>query len=235
MRAVNLLPAERRKGAKGAKGLKTERERSFSKLHGIGLAILLVGGGLAYWGHGIASEASQTAAQADDLEAQVQTLTTQINAEKAKIGSAGQGANYEIDKALVTGLAQARVNWSTVTLNLSRVAPPGLWLESIAVQTPTSAAGSTAGSELPTAITVEGHALSRTTAVQFISRLDAIPGFEEPRLQGGLNPEESDDGAPVTYSFALEIPINDGVFGPVKPARAAAPAAASTTTATPTP
>lgn len=227
MRAVNLLPAERRKGAKGPKG---ERgQKSFSKLHGIGLAVLLAGGALGYYGHGINSQAGQKSLEADDLEASATTLNSQIAAEKAKVELKPQASTFDADKTLVIGLAQARVNWSNVIVNLSRIKPPSVWLESIKVTTPTSSAsGDTA---VPTAITLSGKALSRTAAVQFISRLDAIPGFEEPRLVGGLNPADSETG-PTTFSFELEIPINDGIFGPVKPksATAAAPAAATNTT-----
>ncbi|HRC07953.1 MAG TPA: PilN domain-containing protein [Miltoncostaeales bacterium] len=226
MRAVNLLPAERRKGAKGPKGERSGQK--FSKIHGIGLAILLAGGALAYYGHGVSGQAGQKALEADDLEASATTLTTQIAAEKAKVQVKPQVSSFDSDKTLVMGLAQARVNWSNVIVNLSRIKPSTVWLENIKVTTPTS--GTSTDANLPTAISLSGKAMTRTAAVQFISRLNAIPGFEEPRLIGGLNPADLEDG-PTTYSFELEIPINDGIFGPVKPkAAAAAPAAASNTT-----
>ena len=107
MRAVNLLPAERRKGAKGPKGERSGQK--FSKIHGIGLAILLAGGALAYYGHGVSGQAGQKALEADDLEASATTLTTQIAAEKAKVQVKPQVSSFDSDKTLVMGLAQARV------------------------------------------------------------------------------------------------------------------------------
>jgi Tfp pilus assembly protein PilN len=228
MRAVNLLPVDRKKGAKGAKGERGERK--LSKLHGVGLVTLLLVGGMGYYGYGISSDAKAKALEADDLEAQVTALTAKVAAEQAKLSTKPQLAGFDVDKNLVIGLAQARVNWATVIVNLSRVAPAGVWLDSIQVQTPTGAAGG--GTEVPTAITLEGKATSRTAAVQFLSRLDALPGFEEPRLQGGINPEETESG-PTVFSYQVEIPINDGIFGPVKPTSAAAQASTTTPAATP--
>ncbi len=230
MRAVNLLPADRQKGAKGAKGSGGPK---LSKLHGIGLGALLVAGALGYWGHGIQGQASQKKAEADDLEARVTTLTTQIAAQKAKAEvKPAAVSTFAADRTLVIGLAQARVNWSNVIINLSRVAPASVWLDTIKVTTPTGTDSTTTGAALPTAITLSGKALSRTAAVQFISRLDAIPGFEEPVLKGGINPDESENG-PTVYTFQLEIPINDGVFGPVKPKSATAATTPTTPAATP--
>lgn len=227
MRAVNLLPADRRRGAKAAKvsGAK------ITKLHGIGIAVVLAGGALAYWGHGIAGQAADQSAKADELDGQVTSLTAQIAAERAKTAVQPAGQSFDADKKLVVGLAQARINWSTVIVNLSRIAPRTVWLESITVTTPTAEDTAGATGEVPTAISLSGRSMSRTAAVQFISRLDAIPGFEEPVLNGGINPDaEATGGGPVTYSFELRIPINDGIFGPIKPASATAPAATSTTT-----
>lgn len=221
MRAVNLLPPDRRKGAKGEKSAP-----KLTKLHGIGLGVVLVGGALAYWGHGIAAKAADQKAQADASEAQAQTLQTQISTEKAKAEAKPKQSNFESEKLLVTGLAQARINWSTVILNLSRVAPQTVYLEKISVETPSAASGAGTAAAMPTAITLIAHAKTRTAAVQYIARLDGLPGFEEPSLKGGIDPEEGKPG----YKFEVEIPINDGIFGPNKPSQATAASTGSTTT-----
>ncbi len=219
MRAVNLLPADRRKGGK------TERSApKLSKLHGIGLGVLVGALALGYYGHGISGKAAAQKAQADANEATAQTLQTQIATAKQKQQGTPQASSFETDKVLVTGLAQARVNWADVIINLSRVAPAGVWVERVSVSTPTTAAAGSTGAagttpERPAAITLTSHAMTRTSAALFISRLDAIPGFDQPRLQGGINPKAASDGTTGStgYDFTVEIPLDDGIFGSEKP------------------
>jgi Tfp pilus assembly protein PilN len=237
MRAVNLLPADRKK-----------RERQSPKLtplHGAGLGIVLGAVGLFYWGHGIKGQVAEQQAAVEQSEQQAQQLTTQIAAAKAAATAPQQTSNYETDKTLVSGLTAARVNWSTVMVNLSRVAPKGVWLTSMSITTPTSdqasaAAGTTgANQKRPAAITLQASATSRTEAALFLSRLNTIPGFVEPRLTGGINPgggaADGTSSTSTSYSFTVEIPVDDSIFGPgQRPATpAAAPATAAPTT-TPT-
>ena len=73
-------------------------------------------------------------------------------------------SSFDSDKTLVMGLAQARVNWSNVIVNLSRIKPSTVWLENIKVTTPTS--GTSTDANLPTAISLSGKAMTRTAAVQ---------------------------------------------------------------------
>lgn len=226
MRAVNLLPADRRK---------RERESfKFTRLHVAGLGILVGALALGYWGHSIHGQVDAEQAKITELEAQSQTLTAQIAQAKAK--NTTQISTYDTDKALVGGLAVARVNWSTVMINLARVAPKGVWLNSMSVTTPTSdaqtAAASTPNAKRPAAITLDAGATTRVEAALFLSRLNGIPGFVDPRLSGGINPTSGDDNSTPAFAFTVEIPVDDSLFGP-----GARPAASSTSqsTATPTP
>jgi Tfp pilus assembly protein PilN len=226
MRAVNLLPAERRK-----------RERTPAKLtplHGAALGVLVGGLALAYWGHSVGGQVDAEKTQLADLEAQTDTLTQQIAT--AKKGSI-DASTYEADRALVSGLVTARVNWSTVTINLARVAPKGVWLTNLEVTTPTTADAATAGAKRPAAITLQGNAPSRTEAALFLARLNGIAGFVEPRLVGGIDEVAAADSATgssakAIYSFSIEIPVDDAVFGTTRPAR---PTAAPATTTPPSP
>ncbi len=233
MRPVNLLPAERRKSERQAP--------KFTQLHGVGLGILVVALALGYWGHSLNGQVDAEQAKVADLDQQTTSLTAQVA--KAKVAGATTVSSYATDKALVSGLASARVNWSTVMINLSRVAPSGVWLKSMSVTTPTSAdtqaaAGTgTAGAKRPAAITLEASAPTRTEAALFLSRLNAVPGFVEPRLVGGINPEggNSSSGgsvAPAGFTFSVEIPVDDAIFGPG--ARPAVPATTAPSTTTPT-
>lgn len=256
MRPVNLTPPDRwkTKKAAGAPGAPKEKTK-LGPVHMAGAAILVGALALAYLGHSARGQANEKAAQADELEGQVQTLSAQITALKAKETAPATGApdTYDTDRQLVTGLAAARVNWSTVSTNLARVAPSGVWLDSIKITTPSGDAAAAAPSgptvKRPAAITVDAHALTRTDAALFISRLDAIPGFDQPRLNGGINPESGDAASgtgsatgPVTYKFAVEIPVDDAIFGtirglatPTPTAPAAGSATTTSTTSTSTP
>jgi Tfp pilus assembly protein PilN len=228
MRAVNLLPADRKK--------REPQSLKLTPMHGVGLGLLAGAIALGYWGHSINGQAETEQAKVDQLEQETQSLSAQIT--KAKAASSTEVSTFESDRALVGGLAAARVNWSTVMINLARVAPKGVWLSSMAVTTPTSsaqtAAASTPESKRPAAITLSASAKSRTEAVLFLSRLNGIPGFVQPRLSGGINPSGGDETKASSFTFTVEIPVDDSIFGPgVRPA---APKAASTqSTATPTP
>lgn len=237
MRPVNLLPAERRKSERQAP--------KFSPIHGAGLGILVGALALGYWGHSLHGQVAAEQLKIDDLDQQTTSLTAQI--EKAKAASKVTVSSYDTDKALVSGLTAARVNWSTVMINLSRVAPKGVWLKSMAVTTPTSADAQaattgTAGAKRPAAITLDASATTRTEAVLFLSRLNGIPGFVEPRLTGGINADGGGDTGtagsttPTGFSFSVEIPVDDAIFGPgarpaaPAPAQAPAPSTATQTT-----
>ena len=244
MRSVNLTPPDKKRLA----GEKPKAEgRKIGPVHMAGIGILVAAAGLAYYAHGIKGEAAHKADEAASLETQVQGIQTQITALKAAQtpGASPSVSSYDADRTLVSGLAAARVNWSNVTINLARVAPSGVWLTSMKVQTPTgdqSAASSSSGTavERPAAITIEGKSLSRTSAALFLSRLSAIPGFAEPRLNGGIDPDSSGDSSsdssstgPATYGFTIEIPVDDRIFGsvrPVVPGATSTSAASSTTT-----
>ena len=226
MRAVNLLPADRRK---------RERESfKFTRLHGAGLGILVGALALGYWGHSIHGKVDTEQAKIADLESQSESLTAQVA--KARASNTTQISTFDTDKALVSGLAVARVNWSTVMINLSRVAPKGVWLKSLTVTTPTTdtqtAAATTPVAKRPAAITLEASSTSRVEAALFLSRLNGIPGFVDPRLAGGINPVAGNDTTEPSFTFTVEIPVDDSIFGPG--ARPAAPAATQST-ATPTP
>ena len=220
MRAVNLLPADRKK-----------RERSAPKLtplHGAGLGIVVGALALGYWGHNIHGQATTQATKLTELEQQKTTLTSQI----AKVKDAAvDKSTYAVDRELVSGLTAARVNWSAVMINLARVAPSDVWLKSMSVTAPTGdQAAATPGALRPAAISLDASAKSRTSAALFVSRLAAIPGFVEPRLSGGINP----DGDGKVFLFKVEIPVNDGLFGSKRPTTPAAPASTTSATATPT-
>lgn len=225
MRAVNLLPADRRK---------RERESfKFTRVHAAGLGIIVGALALGYWGHSIHGQVDAEQAKITDLETQSQTLTAQIAQARSK--NTTQISTYDSDKALVSGLAVARVNWSTVMVRLARIAPSGVWLRSLSVTTPTSdtqtTATATPGAKRPAAITLEASATSRTNAALFVSRLNGIPGFVDPRLSAGITPNAGDDTKATTYDFTVEIPVDDSIFG-----TGARPATATTqSTATPTP
>lgn len=227
MRAVNLLPEN---------GKKKERQSlKLTPMHGAGAGILVGALALGYWGHSIAGQVAEEKLRLEATEQQVTMLTAEVAAAKKK--NVVTVSSYETDKALISGLASARVNWSTVIINLSRVAPKGVWLTSLGITTPTGGAAAAGGAPnaRPASITLEANAKTRTDAALFLARLNGIRGFVEPRLSGGINGAEGEDGAAPTYSFTVLIPIDDAIFGPGKAPVAPAATPAPSTTTPPTP
>lgn len=71
----------------------------------------------------------------------------------------------------------------------------------------------------------------------YLARLNAIPGFVDPRLAGGINSSTAGTSGGTTttskatsYTFSIEIPIDDAIFGSARPARPAAAPATTTPT-----
>jgi hypothetical protein len=178
---------------------------------------------------------SEQKSQLTDLEAQSTKLQADIAAAKAKAGAnVEQVSTFEIDRALVVGLTTSRVNWSAVMLNLSRIAPRGVWLESIAVTNPTAeSAAATPGTPRPPAITLKARATTRTEAALFLSRLSGIPGFDQPRLSGGIDPASaegaSSEGSDGGFAFTVEIPVDGGLVPNKKTVAPATQVPATTT------
>ena len=229
MRAVNLLPADRRKNEKKAAGA------GFKPMHGAVAGIVLGAVALGYWGHSIGGKVAQETSKEEAALQEQETLKAKIAKAKEATGTPVV-STYESNRDLIAGLASSRVNWSPVMVNLARVAPKGVWLKTLNVEAPTSESASataTPGTARPAAIKLTAAALSRTDAALYLARLNAIPGFVDARfaLSGGGASGGSDKEPGI--NFSIEIPVDETIFGPGAGPASTSPAPAASSTPTP--
>jgi Tfp pilus assembly protein PilN len=228
MRAVNLLPPERRRERVAFKP---------TKLHIAGAAGLAVAGGLFIWGHSLHGQVADQRTKAEALSARETTLNGQLVAARQ---TAAQGGSYEQTKALVAGIAQARINWGTVIGNVATVAPRQVWLTNLSVETPQgtpsattpgTAAAAAAAAQAPTAIHMDGGAFTRDQVARMMVRLQAVPGLGEPKLTTVDVVKATTGTSRDSLKFSLDIPINQRILG----ARVQPGASYPSTATTPTP
>lgn len=133
MRAVNLIPAESRRGAGGAAG----------KSGGAAYVLL---GALALLVIGLAA-VTMSSKKIDDRKAQLAGLQQQVAAEQARAAELQAFAAFrslrEARVQTVTSLAQSRFDWGAALHEVSRVVPKDVWLTQLNA---TAAPGVSAGS-----------------------------------------------------------------------------------------
>ncbi len=188
MRAVNLIPAEQRRGAGSAAG------RSGGAAYGV-LALLA---GLAVLAYLYGSARHQVSSRT----AQVASLTSQAQQTAA---AAAQLAPYTTFVALneqreqvVSQLAQSRFDWARATIELGRVLPANASITSLTgtigskgASTPASATGAESSSSVASAtppgsvpvITLGGCSTSQSGVAQVLNRLRLIDGVSAVALQ----------------------------------------------------
>jgi len=154
--------------------------------------------------------------------------------------TAAQGGSYEQTKALVAGIARARINWGTVIGNVATVAPRQVWLTNLSVETPQgtpsattpgTAAAAAAAAQTPTAIHMDGGAFTRDQVARMMVRLQAVPGLGEPKLTTVDVVKATTGTSRDSLKFSLDIPINQRILG----ARVQPGASYPSTATTPTP
>lgn len=227
MRAVNLLPPERRRERVAFKP---------TKLHFAAVAGVAVAGGLFFYGHSVHSQVADQKTKADALAARETALNSQLTSARQ---TAAQGGSYEQTKALVAGIAQARINWGTVIGNIATVAPRQVWLTNLSVETPQgtpaattpgTAAAAAAAAQTPTAIHMDGGAFTRDQVARMMVRLQAVPGLGEPKLTTVDVVTAGTGASRDSLKFSLDIPIDQRIVGVRAAGATTAPSTATTHT-----
>src|SRR5215813_6152819 len=139
MRAVNLIPQERR-GAQRRSGSRSFREPLLPLSIALA-AVAAAGVGLA--AHSASSTVASRNAEIAQLDAQLAKLAAE-NQQTSGSGSASQ-------LSVVTTLMQQRASWDGFLGTLSRVVPEDVWLLSLSAQEPTASAVPTPTAPSPTA------------------------------------------------------------------------------------
>ena len=202
MRAVNLIPAEDRRGAGGP-----ARAGILSYVLIGGLLLLLVG----------VTSLVLTSSAISDKKAEIASLEQQRDDAQARASAlqafADFGAMEEERTATVTSLAQSRFDWERVMRELSLVLPGDVWLTALTgTVSPSvsmdSAAGLSIRSSVPgPALELVGCASSQDAVGRFVATLRDIDGVTRVAVARSSLPdqeldapsaEESSSGSPNT-------------------------------------
>ncbi len=250
MRAINLIPAEERRGAGGAAG------RSGGAAYVLlGLLALLVI---------VTAVSAMQRRGLDDKRSELARVETEAAASE---GRAGQLASYTRFAALrtqrvttVTGLAASRFDWSHSLREVARVIPANVWLTSlqgtvtpgVTLKSGAAGASSLRGAIASPAIEIVGCTTDHDSVARMVTRMRLIDGVSRVSLQssvkgegaaGGGSGGDCRQGRARFPQFALVIffdqavgAVPTGASASVEPIAAAAPGATGPSTpAGPTP
>jgi Tfp pilus assembly protein PilN len=200
--AVNLLP-DRQGGAKRSINLGGGK-RPLAILAGV-----CVVGALGYWAQGVRSEVS-------DLRSDVAAATADRDALTAELGTRialqQRASLVLVRRGAVTALATGRINWERLVRDVAQVLPEGVWLSTIsgevaAASNSAARPNPTGASEIaaPQGLHLEGYAFTQTQVAQLLTRLAAVPGLGQPRLDSS---EQILRGRRTVVQFVIDAPVD---------------------------
>jgi Tfp pilus assembly protein PilN len=184
MRAVNLLPAERRNVAAASPFTPLARRPVFAVAGGIAVAAALATGFATH------SASSSVAAKRRDLtqvRRQIATAKAQV-----RVVSASALASASSRRATILALAGPRLSWDAFLGSISRVLPEDVWLVGLtanpsgaAIATPTTSTPSstTTTTTADTPFAISGYAYSQAAVARLMDRLELVPWLSGVELQ----------------------------------------------------
>ena len=176
MRAVNLIPQERR-GAQRRSGSRSTFREPLLPLS-IALAVVAAAGvGLA--AHSASSTVASRNAEVAQLDGQLAKLATQQQQ------TSGGGSASQL--SVVTSLMQQRASWDGFLGTVSRVVPENVWLLSLSAQQPTTGAVPTPTAPAPaqgaaSSVTFTGYTYSQPAVARMMRRLELVPWLQDVNL-----------------------------------------------------
>jgi len=183
VRAVNLIPADQRRGAGGLAG----RSGGVAYVLTGGLAVLvLLGIVYAFAVHNVANKTTDLAAvtqQVDSVNAQAQSLAPYVQFAGVSETEAGQ----------VRTLAQSRFNWPTAMRQLALGLPSDVTLTSFSA---TAATGSADAGVTGTSFNLSGCASSQGEIANVLTNLATIPGVNTVSLTNTIENKRKGKNAP---------------------------------------
>jgi Tfp pilus assembly protein PilN len=177
MRAVNLIPPERR----GAQRRSSSRSTSREPLLPLSIAVAAVAAaGLGFAAHSASSTVASRNAAIAELDSQLAKLAAQSGQ-----SSGGSGSASEL--AVVTSIMQQRASWDGFLGTLSRVVPEDVWLLSVSAQQPTTGPAPSSATPAPavggtSSVTFTGYTYSQPSVARMMRRLDLVPWLQDVSL-----------------------------------------------------
>jgi Tfp pilus assembly protein PilN len=195
MRAVNLIPDERR----GARRRSSSRSPLREPLLPLSIAVVAAAvAGIGFAAHSASSTVADRNAQVAQLDAQLAKLA----AEKQQT-SGGSGASQ---LSVVNGIVQQRARWDGFLGTLSRVVPEDVWLLTLTAQEPTAGTAAPAtGTTSTSSVTFTGYTYSQPSVARMMRRLDLVPWLQDVNLVSSTKSAINEHSV---YQFTLGATFN---------------------------
>jgi len=189
MKAVNLLPADRRDAGRGAGVNRVVRQ---PLLVAAVLVAIVAFTGLGLMANSASSTAASRRTEVSRLEEQIAKLTP------AKPVAQVPGAQtVAARQAAVSSVISARISWDNFLWALSRVMPEDVWLLNLSAQATATAA--TPGAT-PSSFTLTGYTYSQPAVARLMRRLQLVPWLKDVSL---VSSDRTTLGTYSVYQFTL--------------------------------
>jgi Tfp pilus assembly protein PilN len=222
MRAVNLLPSERKReadgrGAPAGRGALTTARVAIAG----GSVAAIVCAFVGYTTYDARSDVAKkrealAAIQQQVAEAQARAAAQAQHEQQAVTAALPEDVKAQLDAFNLA--ASQRIQWDLLLGDVSRVIPKGTWLSSLTLQgAPAPAAGQTTTTTsttptaptMPTGFVVSGFALSQPVVARLLQQLALVPMLSDITLQRS---ERANVGTDKAFQFTLSANVRlDGV------------------------
>lgn len=192
MRAVNLLPPERR-GVRRRSALGSALREPLL-IAAVALATLVVAA-LGYSTHAASSKVASKSQTLQELDAQLAKL-------RAAAPKPVQAAGGTSRLSTLTTLVAGRTAWDGFLGTVSKVVPEDVWLLSLSAQATggtTTPPVSTPGA-IPSAVTFTGYTYSQPSVARMMRRLELVPWLQDVSLVTSTKSEISNH---LVYQFTV--------------------------------
>jgi Tfp pilus assembly protein PilN len=218
MRAINLLPEQKRLDREATGGGGRLRTTTVLAVAGVLLAALVVLLGFAYMqGHSTVSKRRDTL---HGLESQVAVAEgRQAAVQAAATASANEQSAVQSRMATFQTVASSRIAWDVLLDDLSRVLPNGSWISNVSVSaapapvatdsssTTTTTTTSTTTTPTPAPLStlqITGTALSNDVVARVLDRLALVPMLGDVNLE---QTQQANVGRTPAYQFTLNASL----------------------------
>ncbi len=197
MRAVNLLPPERRSGSLSRSPLAGLTRQPL--LAGSVACTIAVVGALALVAHSAATTVTARQASMRQLDVRLAALS-----KKGPVMSSAQRQATASHLNAVTSVVSQRVSWDGFLWSLSRVVPEDVWLLNLSASATAASAAAAAPAEstagAPTAFTLTGDTYSQPSVARLMRRLRLVPWLQDVNLVTSSKSQLADH---VVYQFTV--------------------------------
>jgi Tfp pilus assembly protein PilN len=187
MKAVNLLPPDRRQATRNSPLAPLARQPLFAAA---GVVVAVVAITLGIVAHSASSSVGQKRQQLAEVQAQLA-----LNRPSRQKLSASAVATASSRRAAIVSVAQRRLSWDAFLGSLSRVTPEDVWLVGLTanplgttatappVSSSTSSSSSPATATAPaTPFTITGYTYSQSSVARLLDRLALVPWLSQVQL-----------------------------------------------------